>query len=180
MHILVIYIGIFMGIFLEGEFVMLSSIIAAHHHYLNIWVVLTIGVAATLFSDLLYFNLGRHQGKKWLNRKPAWQRKFEIVDKRIKKYPVLIFLTYRFAWGFRAITPFVIGTSHAKSSTFYMFSVGTTLVWAAVYGSIGYMFGELIKSKLSHIEHIEKYVIGILAFLALILILIRRLIKKNA
>ena len=180
MHILFIYIGIFTGVLLEGELVMLSSVIAAHHHYLNIWVVLAMGISATLFQDLLYFNLGRHQGKKWLNRKPAWQRKFEIVDKRVKKYPVLIFLIYRFAWGFRAITPFVIGTGHVRSGTFYMFSVGTTLLWAAVYGSIGYMFGELIQSKLSHIEHIEKYVIGILAILALILILIRRLIKKNA
>lgn len=180
MHILFIYIGVFIGVLLEGELVMLSSVIAAHHHYLNIWVVLAMGISATLSQDLLYFNLGRYQGKKWLKRKPAWQKKIEVVDKRIKKYPVLIFVTYRFAWGFRAVTPFVIGTAHIRPSTFYMFSVGTTLLWAAVYGSLGYMFGELIQSKLSHIEHMEKYVIGILAVLALIVILIRRLIKKNA
>jgi membrane protein DedA with SNARE-associated domain len=180
MHIILIYIGVFLGVLMEGELVMLSSVIAAHHHYVNIWVVLVMGISATLFQDLLYFNLGRQQGMKWLNRKPARQKKFETVDKRIRKYPVLIFLIYRFAWGFRAITPFVIGTSQTKSSTFYMFSVGTTLLWAAVYGSVGYMFGELIQSKLSHIEHIEKYIIGSLAFLAIILILIRKLIKKNA
>lgn len=180
MHILYIYIGVFIGVLLEGELVMLSSVIAAHHHYLNIWVVLAMGISATLCQDVLYFNLGRYQGQKWLKRKPAWQKKIEVVDKRIKKYPVLIFVTYRFAWGFRAVTPFVIGTAHIRPSTFYMFSVGTTLLWAAVYGSLGYMFGELIQSKLSHIEHMEKYVIGILAFLAIIVILIRRLIKKNA
>lgn len=47
MHISLIYIGIFAGIFFEGEMVMITSVIAAHHGHLKLWIVITIGLAGT-------------------------------------------------------------------------------------------------------------------------------------
>jgi len=51
MHIILIYAGIFAGIFFEGEMVMISSVIAAHHGYLKLWIVITIGLVGTFSSD---------------------------------------------------------------------------------------------------------------------------------
>lgn len=178
-HIILIYMGIFLGIFLEGEMIMISSVIAAHHHYLNLWAVVGIGVVATYGSDLLYFQLGRKRGKAWLDRRPSWQSKADIMDEKIKKYPFLIFITYRFLYGFRTVAPFVIGTSRIKSSTFYLLCAISTSIWALTYCTIGYLFGELIKSKLSHIEHIEKYIIGAIALIGIIVIVLRRQRRKR-
>ena len=36
MHLVVIYLGILFGIFLDGEMIMISSIIAAHQGYLHL------------------------------------------------------------------------------------------------------------------------------------------------
>jgi membrane protein DedA with SNARE-associated domain len=36
MHVILIYIGIFCGIFYEGEMVIITSVIAAHHGHLNL------------------------------------------------------------------------------------------------------------------------------------------------
>ena len=171
--------GIFLGVFLEGEMIMISSVIAAHHHYLNLWAVVVIGVVATFASDTLYFHLGRTKGQEWLNKRPSWQNKARILDGKIKKYPFLIFITYRFLYGFRTVAPFVIGTSRIKTSSFYLFCAISTSIWALTYCTIGYLFGELIKTKLSHIEHIEKYIIGVIALVGIIIIVLRRQSRKR-
>jgi len=179
MHVILIYIGIFFGIFLEGEMIMISSIIAAHQGYLNLWLVVAIGITTTYFADCFYFFLGRKQGKDWLSKNQKFKDKAAIVDRRITQYPILIFLTYRFLYGFRTITPLVIGMSNTKTITFLFFSGISTLIWAAAYCTLGYMFGELIKSELSHIEHIEKYIIGFIALSGIVLIVINHLRKQN-
>ncbi len=48
MYLFFIYAGIFMGIVLEGEMIMLSSLVAAHNGYLNFWMVIGIGFTASL------------------------------------------------------------------------------------------------------------------------------------
>jgi membrane protein DedA with SNARE-associated domain len=162
MHIILIYIGLFLGIFVEGEMIMISSIIAAHHGYLNLWLVVIIGVLGTYSSDVFYFMLGRKKGKEWL-------------DHKIERYPILIFIIYRFLYGFRTVTPLVIGASGTKTGTFLFYCGLSTAIWAGTYCTIGYMFGALIKSKLGHIEHIEKYIIAGIVFIAIVVIVINAL-----
>ncbi len=174
MHIILVYIGILLGIFIEGEMIMISSIIAAHHGYLNLWLVIVIGIVGTYGSDCTYFFLGRKKGKVWLNKNQKIKEKASIMDRKLEKYPILIFIMYRFLYGFRTIAPLVIGASKTKTGTFLFFSGLSTTIWAIVYCSIGYAFGELIKSKLGYIEHIEKYIIGLLLLLGIVFIFINK------
>jgi membrane protein DedA with SNARE-associated domain len=179
MHIIFIYIGILVGVFFEGEMIMLSSIIAAHHGYLNFIIVFLIGIIGTFGSDCFYFFLGRRKGKTLFNRNDALKNKIAVIENRLDKYPVLIFIIYRFTYGFRSITPAVIGASNTKTSTFLIFSAISILVWASLYSAIGYIFGEIIKSKLGYIEHIEKYIIGALVSIAIITIIVLNYRKKK-
>lgn len=178
MHIVLIYMGIFCGIFFEGEIVMISSVIAAHHNLLNLWIVMAIGLVGTYCSDLFYFFLGRRKGKEWLNKNARFGNKYAVIDRKLDKYPILIFLVYRFMYGFRTIAPLVIGASNTKTSKFLILSAMSTLIWGITYGAIGYFFGELTKSKLGHIENIEKYVIGILLSLGMIYLIIYHARKR--
>lgn len=82
-------------------------------------------------------------------------------------------------YGFRTIAPLVIGASQTKTSKFLIFSAISTLVWGITYCTIGYLFGEVLKSEFSHIEHIEKYVIGILLLLGGFIFVIFRVRKKK-
>ena len=178
MHIILIYLGIMVGIFLEGEMIMISSVIAAHHGYLNLWAVVVLGLAGTYASDCTYFFLGRKRGRDWLNRKQKWKDKADRIDRKLVKYPVVVFLTYRFLYGFRAVTPLVIGAGATRTRTFMIFSAVSTIVWAIVYCTIGYLFGEVIKSQLGHIEHIEKYIIALLLLIGLSLIAVNLLRRR--
>jgi len=179
MHILIVYIGIFFGLFLEGEMVLISAVIAAHHGYLILWIVIALGVIGTYCADCFYFFLGRKRGYVWINKNPKIKKKAEIIEKRLEKYPVIIFLTYRFLYGLRSITPLVLGASNTKTKTFLFYSALSTTVWAAVYCTVGYLFGAVIKSELGHIEHIEKYIIGVLVVFGLLIILIKQTRKKS-
>ena len=178
MHIILVYIGIFFGLFLEGEMVLISAIIAAHHGYLILWLVAIIGILGTYSSDCFYFFLGRKRGYSWINKNPKIKKKTEIIEKKIEKYPIFIFLTYRFLYGFRSITPLVIGASKTETKTFFLYSALGTIIWTSVYCTVGYLFGAVIKSELSHIEHIEKYIIGVLALFGVVIIVIKRLSKQ--
>lgn len=178
MHIVLVYMGIFLGIFFEGEMVMISSVIAAHHGYLNLWVVIIAGIIGTYTSDCFYFFLGRKKGRDWLLKNRRFKGKISLVDRQIEKYPILIFIIYRFLYGFRTIIPLVIGATNIRTSKFLLFAGLSTLMWAATFCTIGYIFGEVIKSRLSHIEHIEKYIIGAIALAGILFILLNQL-KQN-
>jgi len=179
MHIILAYIGMFCGIFLEGEMVMISSVIAAHHGYLNFWLVIPIGIIGTYTSDCFYFFLGKKRGREWLFKNPKTKNKALFIEKKVEKYPTIVFVTYRFLYGFRTITPLLIGASNVKTLTFLFYSGLSTAIWAGIYCTIGYMFGALIKSKLGHIEHIEKYIIGVLVLFGTLFIILKHIIKKH-
>jgi membrane protein DedA with SNARE-associated domain len=179
MHIILVYIGIFFGLFLEGEMILISAIIAAHHGYLILWIVVILGVVGTYSADCFYFFLGRKRGYVWINKNPKIKKKAEIIEKKLEKYPVIIFMSYRFLYGFRSITPLVIGASSTKTQTFFLYSALSTTIWASVYCTVGYLFGAVIKSELGHIEHIEKYIIGVLVITGIFFIIIKQIKKRH-
>ena len=179
MHIILVYMGIFLGIVFEGEMIMISSIIAAHHGYLNFWIVLSIGIVGTFFTDFFYFSLGKKKGKDIIAKKEKIKGKMDFVKKKISKNPFLIFLSYRFMYGFRSITPLIIGSSNFHTRRFVLNSFISILLWAGTYGALGYYLGNLIKKQLGHIEHIEKYIIAALVLVAVTVIIIRKTKKKK-
>ena len=178
MHYILIYAGIFVGIVLEGEMIMLSSVIAAHRGFLNLWIVMIIGFTGTLCSDWFYFFLGRKKGKNWLLNKPKLKGKVEKVTQKIQKYPAIVILSYRFVYGFRTFTPVIIGTSEIKTVTFLSYSLASTLLWCLLYGTLGYLSGEIIKTRLAHIENIELLIIGVLLLAGILIYLSNRMRKR--
>lgn len=160
MHLILIYLGIFGGIFLEGEMVMITSVIAAHNGYLNINLVIAIGILGTLVSDNFYFYLGRSKGKKWIEKKEKFKTHVETINRKIEKHSTLLFLSYRFLYGFRTITPLVLGSSNISQKKFILYSFISTLIWAVLFSALGYLFGETIESNLDKIKQYEKFIIG--------------------
>jgi len=110
------------------------------------------------------------------NRK--FKHRIDKVNHWLQKYPVLVIITYRFLYGFRTVTPVIIGTSDIRTLTFLIFSFFSTFLWCLIYSSLGYLFGEIIKTQLAHIEHIELYIIGFLFMIGIAIYFIKRGRKK--
>ncbi|MCB0462737.1 MAG: DedA family protein [Flavobacteriaceae bacterium] len=173
-----IYTCFFLGIFIEGEFIFLSAVIASSHGYLNIWLVITIAIMATITSDLVYFSLGKKGATKWINR-PNWKTKIEAVNTKIDKHKHLFLFSYRFLYGLRIATPLVLGMQNISLSTFLKYSIISTIIWSALFTVLGIAFGELILNYLKHIQKVEYYIIGGLLTVAIIFLLLRFIKRKT-
>ena len=179
MHIILVYLGILLGIFFEGEMTMISAVVAAHNGYLNLWVVIVLGITGTFGSDCYFFSLGKRRGNAWLAKRPQYQKKVDRIHKNLGRAPFLVFLTYRFLYGFRTITPIIIGTSKIANRKFLILSFTSVILWTSTFTILGYALSDVIMSALDHIQDIEKYVIGGLVLVAILLLVARRVRKKN-
>jgi membrane protein DedA with SNARE-associated domain len=158
---------LFFGVFLEGELILFSAIIAAHQKLLNIWIVVIIAITATISSDVFYFNAGKYKAKKWL-KKSKFSQKFEIVNKRLLKHRNKMLFFYRFIYGMRILTPFVLGTQDIRFVNFLKYSIIGTIIWCAIIVVLGFAFGEFILNNLKHIEKIEYYAIGLFGLIGIV------------
>lgn len=172
MHYLLIYAGLFVSIFFEGELVLLSAVIAAHNGYLNLWLVIPIAFSATVASDTIYFHLGRKKAAAYLQQKNLMD-KLEGMQARFEKHRSRFLLAYRFVYGFRIVSPLFLGTQKISWREFLQYSIVGTLLWVATFTSIGLVFGELILTYLKDIEQAEFYIIGGLLLFATALIIQR-------
>jgi membrane protein DedA with SNARE-associated domain len=178
MHNVLVYLGILLGIFFEGEMTMISAVLAVHTGYLNIYIVFTLGIIGTFGSDCFYFWFGRRKGKIWLNKRPKYKERAIRMNKKLMRSPLLVFISYRFLYGFRTVAPIIIGTSGITNNKFLFYSFVSTMIWAIIYTILGYKLGDVMASALGHIEHFEKYIIASLIFIG-VLIMLFRYIRKN-
>ena len=127
----------------------------------------------------MYFSIGRRKGKLWLIKHKKYISKAKKVNVKIEKYPILIFISYRFLYGLRTVTPILIGLSKTKSSKFIFYCILSTVLWALVYSVPGYYFGELLKSKIEAFEQIERYIFLLIAFLLSVIFIQKKFFQNK-
>lgn len=158
------YAAILVGTFLEGETILIAAGLAAHAGYLVLpWVILA-AFLGTLAGDQLFFHLGRRHSGCVLSLRPSWRPGIEKADRLLKDHQTLLVAGFRFLYGLRTISPFVIGMSSISPGRFVLLNSAGALAWAAVIASLGYLAGGAIGSLLGNIRHIEK--LALLAILA--------------
>jgi membrane protein DedA with SNARE-associated domain len=156
------YWAVLIGTFLEGETILVLAGFAAHQGYLNLTGVILAAFCGSLGGDQLFFYLGRRHSAFVLARHPAWKIRIVTVDRMLLRFQNLVMLSFRFFYGFRTVTPFVIGMSSVAAIKFVVFNAIGALVWAAAIGTGGYVFGRALETVLGKAKHYESYaLIGI-------------------
>ncbi|MCX5905828.1 MAG: DedA family protein, partial [Deltaproteobacteria bacterium] len=74
-----------------------------------------------------------------------------------------LILLFRFIYGFRTVTPFVMGMSPLSRKIYFPLSVVGALVWAIVVGTGGYLFGNFLEIMIGKIKHYEMEIMGAIA-----------------
>lgn len=149
------YAAIGLGTFLEGETVLVLGGFAAHRGYLELpWVILTAFVG-TLLGDQLYFYIGRAKGEHILDRKPHWRPKAERVFAMLHRHQNWMILGFRFLYGLRTITPFLIGAAGVSPLRFLLLNATGGAVWAVSVGTLGFFFGHAIDLLIGDIKRYE-------------------------
>ena len=169
------YIAILIGTFLEGETIVLIAGFLAFTGHLELPLVILAAFVGSCSGDQLYFFIGRFQGRRLLQRFPAWQERTERVFYHVHRHQNLLILSFRFFYGLRNVTPFAVGMSEVKTARFVSLNIIGAAVWATTFGLLGYTFGHAFEQVLGAVKKYELTALGLLVVLGLTIWLSARL-----
>lgn len=162
------YLALFVGTFLEGETILIVAGYLAQNDYLDLVLVILSAFLGTFAGDQLFFFLGRHKGMRFLEKRPGWKAKAEKAFSLLHRHQVGVILGFRFLYGIRNVTPFVIGSSGFNPMRFFVLNFLGALAWAIAFGSIGYHIGTAADAFLDDLKKYEMMAFGAVFVLALV------------
>jgi membrane protein DedA with SNARE-associated domain len=173
------YAAIVVGTFFEGETVLVLAGFAAHQGYLKLPWVLSCAFLGALCADQLYFYLGRTKGTQFLRKHPLWGVGSERVSDLLHRHGVSLMLGFRFLYGLRTLTPFLIGASRIPPVRFLAFDTLGATLWAGSIGVCGYLFGQVLELLIGKIERYELLLFIALALLGVVIWCIHWYKRRN-
>ena len=174
------YLALFVGTFLEGETILLFAGFLAHDGQLDLSMCLLTAFCGSLAGDQTAFYVGRWKGKQFIANRPAWQCRVERVHRMLERFHEVLILSFRFFYGLRNLTPFILGTTEVSGLKFFLLNAVGAAVWAVVFGSAGYLFGEAVNSVLKDVKHLQMIILLVAAVIFTLVYLFRRRRRKKA
>ncbi|MBF0428117.1 MAG: DedA family protein [Magnetococcales bacterium] len=162
------YIVLLVGTFLEGETMVLVAGYMAKVGLLDLNLVILSSFCGTYCGDQLYYFIGRRWGNSAIKRtNENWQRRSARVMDLLQRYDTWFILGFRFVYGVRNVTPFVLGATSIRPLRFMILNALAAIVWAISFAYGGYIFGHAMEAFL---EQIKSYQMTFFAGLGVVLI----------
>lgn len=149
------YAAVGIGTFVEGETILVLAGFAAHQGYLDLYWVIFWAIVGSFGGDQLFFYLGRVKGESWLKKRPKWQPKAKKIFSLLQKHQNLLILGFRFVYGFRTITPIILGTARIAPLRFCLLNLVSASLWAIAVATLGYLFGNIAEALLGNLKRYE-------------------------
>ncbi len=174
------YLALFLGAFVEGETVLLLAGFLVHEGYFIAATAWLIAMLGGTFGDQTYFYLGHRYADKIIPKLPPHLRMpVGFARKLVANNPTFVLLTMRFLVGMRMVLPLLCGAARIRARRFIAFNMATAAVWAALFLTLGYLFGEAAKPFLKRLQAAEVILVVALVLFAIIYQWVsHRLVKK--
>ena len=160
------YLAIFVGTFLEGETIVILAGFLSHRGYLNLEWVIASAFIGTYAGDQLFYYIGKWRGHRILAKRPHWQLRSQKVFDLLNRHQVLVILGFRFLYGLRTVTPFLIGMSGVRPLRYLLLNGLGALVWAIAIGALGFVLGQTVELFLQHVKRYELTILIVIILLA--------------
>lgn len=177
------YLGIFVGIILGGEILLLAAGFFASLGFFKTSLVILLATLGTLLGDSLWYVLGRTgRNFKFLTKlgKKIGKEKIKQAEIQFKKHSIKTILFIRLIYGLRAMVLIVAGATKMKFFKFFSLNLIGTLIWANIMTFLGYFFGQSILFLRRYIENAILFITLTVILIFLILTLIFFLKKEAA
>ncbi len=161
-----IYLLILAWTFVEGETVVLVAgalISSQGDSGLNIHLLVLVAFLGSFAGDQTYYYIGRRYGTALLKRWPRFEKKIDWAFKMVRSQETLFILTFRFLYGVRNFSPFVIGISGVPWPKFLALNCIAALIWALSFAWGGYFLGTMLEGWLG--EHKGYILLGFVCVL---------------
>ncbi|MBU2551250.1 MAG: DedA family protein [Proteobacteria bacterium] len=172
------YLAIWIGTIIEGETFLLMAALAASYGLLDLRTVILLAYLGSLTGDLIFFGLGRLQGRGFLDSRPHWRVRADKVLRLVSRHKIKVLVLYRFVYGFRGVTPFIFGLTRMPAWRFFQVVALTALVWSSMTGGLGYLLGDRLKGWGVTFSEIQFWFLGT-TFLALLLYILGNKIRQS-
>ncbi|WP_189467644.1 DedA family protein [Litchfieldella qijiaojingensis] len=173
------YAAIAIGTFFEGETILVLGGFSAHLGYLQLPWVIVCALLGSFLGDQAYFYIGRSKGMELLNSRPKWKAKSEKVFSLLDRHQVWLILSFRFLYGLRTVTPFLVGMAGVSPFLFFALNFISASLWAIVVGTLGYLFGHAIEVLIGDIKRYEILFFAIIAGIGLTVWLGHFMIRRS-
>ena len=162
------YLAVGIGTMVEGEAVLLAGGASADRGVLSLPLVIVAAFAGSVVSDQLWFHAGRRLGRGYIDRKPSLRRRERAIEPWLRRYGDAVVFGFRFAYGFRTVTPVVLGATGYPAARFLAFNALGAALWAGVFGALGWGLGASLERALARAGRAEEIAAAaVLATLAL-------------
>ena len=141
---------------LEGEAVLLAAGALAHRGTLSLPLVIGAAFAGSVAGDQLWFLVGQRLGRPYLERRPKQRQRARRIELWLRRYGNGFVVMFRFAVGFRTVTPVVLGATGYPRARFVAFNVLGAGLWASVFGWAGWALGASIAQALGRAGRAEE------------------------
>jgi membrane protein DedA with SNARE-associated domain len=173
------YAAIGIGAFLEGETILVLGGFSAHRGYLELPWVIFYAFLGSFIGDQAYFYIGRAKGKELLVKFPRMQSKSKKVFSLLSRHQILMILGFRFLYGLRTVTPFMLGAAKISPPRFFILNFIGASVWAIVIGTMGYLFGQVMEILIDDLKRYEWRLFVVIAVVGLAIWLGHLILKRG-
>ncbi len=174
------YWALLAGTFLEGETILMLGGLSAQLGYLDISIVMIVAFIGSFSGDQFYFIIGRLKGTELLAGHPKWHDRVQKVHCYLERYHDLIMLGFRFVYGMRIMTPFVLAMSpKIKTGRFVVFNAIGAAIWSVAVAGGGYLFGRALELILNDIKRYEVAIMAGAASIGIVIWLFHRYRSKK-
>jgi membrane protein DedA with SNARE-associated domain len=157
-------VAIFVGAMAEGETFVLAGGVLAHRGLISPVEAAMAAFLGSAAADQICFFLGRRgRGSRLVARaraKPAFAKALGFIE----RYPTAYILAFRYLYGLRVVSPVALGVSNVAALRFVVLNLVSAAVWAALFTTIGYVFGHAVDGLLArfHLQHPALIVLAVL------------------
>ena len=176
------------GIPFPGEtMLLLASFFAATSHQLAIPIVIACAAVGAIIGDNLGYLAGRTGGRalalrygKYIFLKP---HHLEYAGKFFEKHGDKTVFFGRFVAVLRAWSAFLAGINHMPWRKFLIYNAAGGIVWAIVYGLLGYVAGRFFHDNFAAVDRIARTLgwigAGIVVAFAVTMFILLRLSRRK-
>jgi membrane protein DedA with SNARE-associated domain len=175
------YLGVFAGVFVGGELLLLIIGFLASLGFFKIQFVIPFAILGVLLGDTGWYILGRKGRKfKFVARlkKKIGEEKIKKVESKFRENSIKTILLVRMIYGLRSIILFMAGETKMNFYSFIALNFIGTFLWGTALIIVGYFFGQSIIILQNYITNIILYV-SIIVFLVAMTLLILYFTKKS-
>jgi membrane-associated protein len=147
--------GIPFGFFLPGDTLLFTAGFFAAQHYLSIYILMLVVIAAKIVGSTIGYGIGQQAGKKLFTRESSFFFRKDYLDSAesfYEKHGGKTVTLGQFLPVVRTFAPIVAGASNMNKRKFFTFNLLGAIIWGIMLPLLGFWLGHKI-------HNIDKYLL---------------------